>query len=307
MIPIYIDSKHSDRERCLNLYQGAIYIYSPTESGLALSEFAADFCKERFGVDYPPMAQHEMSAEQFTEVLKTLKPDFIHHPQCKRLIPNLLRELGCDAEQTYFDVPRIRTACGGDYLSSGLAYAFKPHRDTWYSTPMAQLNWWLPVFPFQAENGMAFHFRYWDQPVKNSSAEFNYQDWNDVGRKAAHNQGKVDTRVQSEALETLELEPAVSLVCEPGGAIVFSAAHLHSTIKNETNETRISIDFRTVNRLDLDGGAPNFDSESTGTTMMDYLNVETLENFENDEIEKHRNSVPNPQFSTRQSIKLENK
>ena len=85
----------------------------------------------------PPNAQHRLAVDEYVEILKSLKPDFIHHPECKTLIRNLLIELGCDQQHTFFDVPRIRTACAGDYLSSGLAYAFKPHRDTWYSTPCA--------------------------------------------------------------------------------------------------------------------------------------------------------------------------
>ena len=32
------------------------------------------------------------------EILAGLKPAFVHHPECKRLIPKLLRELGCDLD-----------------------------------------------------------------------------------------------------------------------------------------------------------------------------------------------------------------
>lgn len=303
MIDIHFDSPHDDQTRRKNLYAGAVYVFSPTESGRALCDFAAEFCLEKFGV-HPPVAQHQLAVDDYVEILKTLKPEFIHHPECKRLIPTLLRELGCDGE-TYFDVPRIRTACAGDYLSSGLAYAFKPHRDTWYSTPMCQLNWWLPVFPVHPENGMEFHFQYWRQPVKNSSAGFNYQDWNQTGRQQAHQQGTVDKRVQSEALEELDTTQGTRLVCEPGGVILFSAAHLHSTVQNTTDETRISIDFRTVHQQDLHDGASNVDSESTGTTMMDYLNCDSLENFSQELIEDFRNQKPQPMFSTQKFLEKE--
>lgn len=298
MVPVYFDAKHDDRTRCENLYRGSIYLYSPTESGKALCEFAAEFCEQKFG-HHPPTAQYHLNVEEYNEILKTLKPEFIHHPESKRLIRNLLLEVGCDRDNTYFDVPRIRTACAGDYLSSGMAYAFKPHRDTWYSPPMCQLNWWLPVFPIVHENGMEFYFEYFSQPVPNTSYEFNYQDWNQVGRKQAHAQGKVDNRVQSEALEPIDTRQGVRFVCEPGGMIVFSAAHLHGTVPNSSDETRISIDFRTVNRLDLDGGAMNIDSESTGTTMMDYLNLEDLSHFEDDLIETHRTRKPIAEYSSK--------
>ena len=185
MNTIYFDSDDNEAERRAGLYDGQIYVYSPTKSGLALCKLAQDMCAEAFHPHFPPDAQHHLGVDEYVEILKTLKPSFIHHPDCKRLIPSLLEELGCDLEHTYFDVPRLRTACSGDYLSSGLAYAFKPHRDTWYSTPMAQLNWWLPVYPITSDNAMAFHPNYWDKPVLNSSSLFDYQDWNQGGRRAA--------------------------------------------------------------------------------------------------------------------------
>jgi hypothetical protein len=40
----------------------------------------------------------------------------------------------------------MRTAFPGNYLKSGIAYAFHPHRDTWYSAPFCQINWWMPIY-----------------------------------------------------------------------------------------------------------------------------------------------------------------
>ena len=69
------------------------------------------------------------------------------------------------------------------------------------------------------------------------------------------------------------------VVTPPGGTLVFSAAQLHSTVPNTTSRTRFSIDFRTVNLDDLaEGvGAPNIDSECTGTTLRDFLRASDLE------------------------------
>jgi hypothetical protein len=85
--------------------------------------------------------------------------------------------------------------------------------------------------------------------------------------------------LQPQAEELLDLESDVRLVTPPGGTIVFSAAHLHSTVPNTTDKTRFSIDFRTVNLDDLVDGvaAPNVDSECTGTTLRDFLRVSDLE------------------------------
>ena len=300
MNTVYFDAADDDPLRRERLYAGQIYVYSPTTSGMALCQLARELCEAAFAPHFPPEAQHHLSAEEYVGVLRDLKPGFIHHPECKRLIPALLDELGCNLQQTYFDVPRLRTACAGDYLRSGLAYAFKPHRDTWYSTPLSQLNWWLPVYPFESANAMAFHPHFWDQPVHNSSALFNYQVWNRTGRTQAGSQVATDTRVQSEALEPMRLDPEVRLVTEPGGVIVFSAAQMHSTVPNTTERTRFSIDFRTVDERETDRatGAPNIDGESTGTTMMDYLRACDLVHFPDEEIQRHMDRTPTPRHPT---------
>ena len=127
-----------------------------------------------------------------------------------------------------------------------------------------QLNWWLPVYEIEAENSMAFHPRYFDSAIKNSSSGYDYDEWNRTGRQQAAQQITKDTRIQPEAQEALELDPDVRVVTEVGGVLIFSAAQLHSTVPNTTARTRFSIDFRTVNIDDLQNGvaAPNVDSAS---------------------------------------------
>ena len=273
MNAIHYDADARDDVRREQLYNGQLFIYSPRPSTLALCDLARELSADAFAPYDPREAQHHMSVERYVAILSELKPRFIHHPKCKEIIPDILADLRCDLETTYFDVPRLRTVTSNGYLTSGLGYAFKPHRDTWYSTPMCQLNWWLPIFDLTADNTMAFHLHYWDRPIKNSSCDFNYQQWQLTGRKVAAKLIKHDTRRQSEACEPLELEPELRVTMRPGGLIIFAAAHLHSTVPNTSGSTRLSIDFRTVHYEDLAArrGAPNIDSACTGTTIHDYL------------------------------------
>src|SRR5215831_8422995 len=55
---------------------------------------------------------------------------FVYSP---KLIASLMSELGNDPDDIYFDVPRLRSSTAKGYLTTGIAYAFHPHRDTWYS------------------------------------------------------------------------------------------------------------------------------------------------------------------------------
>ena len=270
---IYIDSRMSDDDRRKELYRGSIFTLSPGRGALKLCQLAQGLIQEAFpGLD--PLRVHaSMSAEKCAQVLAVLKPKFIHHPKAKEYVAMMLAEAGCDLEKTYFDVPRMRTAYPGDYLKSGIAYAFHPHRDTWYSAPFCQINWWMPIFELNSENCMAFHPQYWGKPVKNGSNLYNYHKWNLESRRNAAQHVKTDTRIQPRPEEPLELDPQVRLICDVGGAFLFAAAHLHSTVPNTSNAIRYSIDFRTVHLDDVLGrvGAVNIDSACTGTTIRDYL------------------------------------
>jgi hypothetical protein len=275
---IFYDTSMSDETRRRELYKGAVFVQSPTKGALKLCQLAREMVAEAFR-PFDPMTIHEaLSAEKCAEILTALKPKFIHHPEAKESIQEMLAEIGCDPGKTYFDVPRMRTAFPGEYLKSGIAYAFHPHRDTWYSAPMCQINWWMPFYELNSDNCMAIHPHYFDRPIRNGSGEYNYQRWVQESRFNAGQHVRTDTRVQPHAEQPIDLDPQIRLVCPTGSAYMFSAAQLHSTVPNTSKTTRFSIDFRTVHLDDVVGkrGAANIDSACTGTTMGDYLRATDL-------------------------------
>jgi hypothetical protein len=79
---------------------------------------------------------------------------------------------------------------------------------------------------------------------------------------------------------------------------------MHSTVPNTSELTRFSIDFRTVDARDTSqtNGAPNIDSESTGTTMMDYLRGSNLSHFPDEEIQRYRELTPQAKYPTPQEV-----
>lgn len=272
---IYFNPPYGDENRRTRLYKGEVLVYAPRSSSLALVEHARNLIEAAFAPQQPQRAHENIAVERAVEILARLKPQFIHDSLTQRLLRDTLLEFGCGAQDTYQDVPRLRVAFPADYLSTGLAYAHHPHRDTWYSAPSCQLNWWMPIYDFKADQGMAFHPLYWNRYVRNGSREFNYYHWNADGRKNAAKHVKTDTRVQPHAEEPLELEPDVRIVAPAGSIILFSGAHLHSTVHNASAGARWSIDFRTVNIDDLENrrGAPTQDSSCTGTSLRDFRRV----------------------------------
>lgn len=296
MNTVYFDSAVSDDVRREQLYDGQLHVISATPGSRALVALARELIREAFGGLDPETAQYEIPVERYAAILADLKPKFIHHPEAKRAIQRILADVGCDLDQTYFDVPRMRTATSDDFLTMGIAYAFHPHRDTWYSAPQCQLNWWLPIFDLESDRSMAFHPTYWSKPVKNSSSGYNYAEWNRTSRFNAMEHVKSDTRFQPKAEEPIELNPQVRVITPVGGLLLFSSAQLHSTVPNTTGRTRFSIDFRTVHLGDAIEfrGAPNIDSACTGTTMNDYLRGSDLAHLPADLVAQYEATGAHP-------------
>src|SRR5258708_22754656 len=164
----------TDDQRRDNLNDGQLFVYSQKETAVQFAGFAREMICEGFSNSDPTLAQFAMPVEEFVKIFAPMKPAFIHHEKTKKLIQEMLLDFGCDMENTYLDVPRLRAVTSDAYLTSGVGYAHHLHRDTWYSPPMCQINWWLPIFPMASQRSMAFHPKYWKEAANNGSTKFNY-------------------------------------------------------------------------------------------------------------------------------------
>jgi hypothetical protein len=275
---LYYDSAMPDDERRQRLFGGDLFVYSPTPRSLELVAFAREMAETALAPHYPPDAQHHMEKQAYVDVLAGLKPTFINHARSKELVAGILADLDIDLDEAYLDVPRLRTMTS-EYLNAGLTLQFEPHRDTWFSAPFSQLNYWIPVYDVAEDNAMAFHPRYFANGVRNSSRDYNYAEWVANSRAAAATQIDMETRKQPEAEEEVERTPDIRVITPPGGILIFSGAQLHTTVPNTSGRTRFSIDFRVVNRRDVQAhnGAPNVDSDCTGTNLGDFMRATDLE------------------------------
>jgi hypothetical protein len=287
---VFIDSNLSDEARRTRLFAGDLLVFGRRDSVLAFARFAQAMVAEAFAPLDPLTAQRQLTVEKFAEILGELKPRFIHAAESKRHIQMILEDFGCDAEATYFDVPRLRSSTSDNYLTTGIAYAWHPHRDTWYSAPACQVNWWMPVYELESENTMAIHPAYWNTAVPNDSARYNYYEWNKLHRgEAVAKLTKSDARPLPRPTGPIALEPQIRPVCPVGGIVLFSGAQLHSSVPNTSGKTRYSIDFRVVNLHDAAAlrGAPKTDEACTGTAIRDYLRASDFARLPDRIVELH--------------------
>jgi hypothetical protein len=284
MVPILVDSTADDDSRRRALYDGALLFFTARDSVRALCDHAWQMITEAFDPLDPMEAQSKLPVEEYVGIIGPLKTRFTNEDSSKERLHDLLDDFGCDVSQTYFDVPKLRIVTHSNYLTAGVGYAYKPHRDIWYSAPPCQLNWWLPISEISTESALAFHPHWWNEAAPNTSGNFDPYEWNRVGRAEAAKHITSDPRNHPAPSEPIELEPELRIVGGPASTLIFSAAHLHSTVPNTSRATRFSIDFRTVNQHDLVErvGAPNPDSASTGTTARDFLRATDYERLPED-------------------------
>jgi hypothetical protein len=272
MSAILVDPKQSEAALREALYAGNTLMLRPAAASKKLCEFAWQMIQEAFSPLHPEQAQSELSVAKFSEIIAQLKPRFTHSPEAKKFLRELFEELGWDPEKTFFDVPKLRIATHSSYLTSGMGYAYKAHRDVWYASPPSQINWWTPINDIQERSAMVIHPRYFDQKVKNNSSDFDAYKWNAEGRKNAALYIHEDPRNHPHLQENVDLDWQV-LVGRPGSLMLFSAQHLHATVPNDSGKTRFSIDFRTVHESDIFArkGARLVDCACTGTTLRDFI------------------------------------
>ena len=192
-----------------------------------------------------------------------LQEDFRRDPRVERLMRSALEQVGVVAAGTFWDPPRLRIVPPASERQVG-TIGF--HRDTWGSNVLAQTNWWLPLRALTDERTIALYPEYWSKPIANTSAEWDLAEIR-------------ERRRAGEPIDDLPIVPAPSeppstgselrMVVEPGDLLCFSGAHLHASVPNVSDGTRVSVELRTVNRDDLERGrgAPDLDGRAPETPL----------------------------------------
>jgi hypothetical protein len=264
------------------IYEGKLIVLTRLQAVSDLVDFTRDQLTELFWPHAPEHAHEHIAPAAMARLLGEWKPRWIHSPQSKKLVCDIVRQAGLPAEFTHYDVPKPRTSFPVGHLTTGVAFAFPWHRDSWYSAPVQQLNWWLPIFPIREDNSMAFDMGGFGRAVPNTSDTFDYYRNNAQRLNTAK---QIDREEQSrpgaighKAAEELIVLPS------PGSVLLFAGAQLHTSIPNTSGLARYSVDFRTVDARDLQTGrgAPVVDAYCTGTAIRDFRNIADGRDFDED-------------------------
>ena len=282
---IYVNRRLSDDDRRQRLFDGALFLYSCPAASQNIVDWARELIDGAFGdLQHVRHAHERIAVEEFIKRAGPLKSTFTNDKKTAKLCQELIVAMGCDPELTYFDLPRLRVAPPGNYLTSGVSYAYKAHRDTWYAHPRQLVNYWVPIFDSEPSTVMSMYLDYWQRPVDNVSAQWDYDEWVKNSRFAAAANIGEEKRRHPVPTQDLGDTTDLRIVQNAGDLMVFSTCQLHATAPNETDHIRYSYDLRTVHVEDLKKGRgpENVDGRATGSTLNDFLRVSDLTPLEAD-------------------------
>lgn len=264
-----VDDEVPDLDRRLSVFSGDLFVYGPRPGSLAFRAAVDRVVEQMLGTE-PARAQGRLSEAEFTVLYRAAVRGIRH--VVPELAAAMLIELGCDPATTYMAPPSLTVVTGGGFLAHGLGDPLHPHRDTWYGASPSQLNWCVPLYDLDDGACTAFHPRYFDVALTNSSEAFDYEDWSQA-RRAGRAHGVAFYLAQPRVLEPIDLVPEIRVRCPAGAVILSSAAHLCSAVPNETLKTWFCAMFQTVSESDLMSGtgAANLDAEPQGTALHRFV------------------------------------
>lgn len=186
-----------------------------------------------------------------------------------------LAAVGVRLEDSYGDgvVVRVQTAGSSNSATLGPLAA---HRDTWGANIAAQTNWWAPLFPTTPERTLALFPAYFDYAVANNSAEWDFEE---LRRRPKTGRADGKYPLLPTANEPLPRRDALPISLAPGDLLCFSSAHLHASVPNTTERTRLSFESRTVNGADVAArrGAPDVDGHTRYTAYQLFRHLTSQE------------------------------
>ncbi len=279
MSVVHVDPQVSNEELRNLLYRGDLILLTRLPAVAEFVSFAREQLRELFAPLDPRDVHQHHSPTDLARMLGVWKPGFIHHARSRELLKAIVASAGFDPGETMYDVPKPRTSYPSGHLTTGIAYAFPWHRDTWYAAPAQQINWWFPVADLRPENGMKFDLQAFARAVDNDSAGFDAYQANRDRLTAARQVGK-DTRSRPGA-HAHEAADETIVLPGSGQVLLFSGAHLHASIPNSSGVARYSVDFRTIDRRDVVSGtgAPMVDVQCSGTMLREFRGLSSDEGF----------------------------
>ena len=253
-----------EAERNAYLYEGTILVFRGFAEVGRLVECLAAHCRAHLGED-PESVHERLSEAEVDAAAEALRRAVLRDPVAGERLNDAFAAIGMALDANYGDGLKQRVQMADSTSGRRMVSPLGAHRDTWGSNVMAQVNWWAPVFPTTPARTIALFPARFRRAVANDSEGW---DFAELVRRLEQQGSNPDYPLLPLATEALPADEALPISLLPGDLMCFSGAHLHASVANTTERTRLSFETRTVNAADADAGrgAPNVDGAAVRTT-----------------------------------------
>lgn len=238
---------------------GALLVWRQVPALLDLA--ALSDARLRTGFEGDPLtAEARFAPDEYLKRVRRLRAAFRADEAINLAFKRALAECGLAPSDCYWDPMQLRVVPSRTSHQGRRIMPLPQHRDNWGSNIPQQINWWSPIYPVSAGRTILFYPAYFDRPVANTSA-----DWDFAVLKRLMDEGKADQYPVLPVLtEELPAEAAFPVVIEPGDMLAFSGQHLHGSIATDIDLPRFSVECRSVNIDHVRAGlkAPNPDGRA---------------------------------------------
>ncbi len=225
----------------------------------------------------PLRGAHALGSQGLYQAVNRARDALAADPSILEGGARLARALGAREPGWLLDRPRLRAVGSGLWRDPRAARAYMMHRDTWYASPRAQINLWMPLLDVGPTEGFALYPEWFDATIANDSVDFDYDEW---ARSVGFQSTSAPVSASfPRALATPPPRHARRVRARAGQVVVFSGSHLHSTMGHDSETTRWSVDMRIVHVGDVRAGlgASDPDNASRGSTLSDFVPLESIE------------------------------
>lgn len=228
------------------VFRGGLLVFRGLPAMVELAARARAAAEAAFDPFPPPLAQDSFGPEDYLARAAALRRSFMHDGEARTAFRAVIESIGLDPAATFADRLILRLQPSGDTHSGRRVRDLPPHRDTWGSNLMAQINLWGPVFPLDPGATLVIWPTLFDRAVPNTSADWDLERLREApGRYPLL--PVLRGPVPGDAAE-------VPVLIRPGDLLCFSGAHLHASRPNRTGRVRVSVDSRIAALADLRAG-----------------------------------------------------
>ena len=159
------------------LYQGDCCLLSSSHVSRHLVSHVVATIERYFPSEDLAVLHRAYRNDLLMQKLGKIRQEISESPDIFSRQQDIVREIGWSPKDFVYDSMRLRMVTPSMHTIEAAKPAFFAHRDTWYASPEAQINIWVPLFSYEASETFQFFPQVFAAAVDNDSHcfDFSYQ------------------------------------------------------------------------------------------------------------------------------------